>query len=52
MRVINTRSPYFIEVDEAGQAAAQLRLWVWNKNETQPTEPTYIIEKKIPSKVV
>ena len=49
MKVINTRSPYFIEVEEAGQAAAQLRLWVWNKNETQPATPTYIIEKKIPS---
>jgi hypothetical protein len=49
MKVINTRSPYFIEVDEAGQAAAQLRLWVWNKNETQPATATYTIEKKIPS---
>jgi len=49
MKVINTRSPYFIEVDEAGQAAAQLRLWVWNKNEIQPTLPTYTIEKKIVS---
>ena len=49
MKVINARSPYFVEVDEVDQVAAQLRLFIWNKGETEPTTPTYTIEKKIPS---
>jgi hypothetical protein len=48
MKVINARSPYFIEVDENDQVAAQLRLFIWNKGETEPATPTYI-EKKIVS---
>lgn len=49
MKLINARTPYFIEVEEADQVAAQVKLWIWNKGETEPTEPTYTIEKKIPS---
>ena len=49
MKVINARTPYFIEVDEPTQVAAQLRLFIWNKGETEPATPTYTIEKKIVS---
>jgi hypothetical protein len=49
MRVINARSPYFIEVDEEGQAGALLKLWVWHKYETQPATATYTLQKNIAS---
>ena len=49
MRVINARSPYFIEVNEEGQAGALLKIWVWNKGEAQPDTPTYTIQKNIAS---
>jgi hypothetical protein len=49
MIVINARSPYFIEVDEDDQVAAQIKLFIWNKGETEPATPTYTIEKNIAS---
>jgi hypothetical protein len=49
MIVINARSPYFIQVDETDQVAAQIKLFIWNKGETEPTTPTYTIEKNIAS---
>ena len=49
MKVINARSPYFVEVEEENQVAAQLRLFIWNKGETEPATPTYTIEKNIAS---
>jgi hypothetical protein len=49
MKILNVRSPYFLQIREDDQVAAQVRLWVWHKNETQPVQPTYTLEKKIPS---
>jgi hypothetical protein len=49
MIVINARSPYFIQVDETDQVAAQIKLFIWNKGETEPATPTYTIEKNIAS---
>jgi hypothetical protein len=49
MIVINASSPYFIQVDETDQVAAQIKLFIWNKGETEPTTPTYTIEKNIAS---
>jgi hypothetical protein len=49
MRVINARSPYFIEVDEEGQSGALLKLWVWHKYEEQPATATYTLQKNIAS---
>lgn len=49
MTLIYTRSPYFISVNEAGQTGARIKLYIWNKGTTEPTTPTYIISKNIPS---
>lgn len=49
MKILNVRSPYFIEVDQTDQVAAQVKLWIWHKGETEPTEPTYTLEKNIVS---
>jgi hypothetical protein len=49
MKILNVRSPYFIEVEEGDQVAAQLKIWIWHKGETEPTEATYTLEKNIVS---
>ena len=49
MTLIYTRSPYFISVNETGQTGAKVKLYIWNKGTTEPTTPTYIISKNIPS---
>jgi len=49
MTLIYTRSPYFISVNETGQTGARIKLYIWNKYTTEPTTPTYIISKNIPS---
>ena len=49
MTLIYTRSPYFISVNETGQTGAKVKLYIWNKYTTEPTTPTYIISKNIPS---
>jgi hypothetical protein len=49
MKLIFTRSPYFISVNEAGQTGAKIKLYIWNKGTTEPTTPTYILSKNIPS---
>ena len=48
MKILNVRSPYFLQVREEDQVAAQVRLYVWHKNESMPDVPTKL-EKKIPS---
>jgi hypothetical protein len=49
MKILNVRSPYFLRVREVTQVAAQIRLYIWHKGETMPAQPTYYLEKKIPS---
>jgi len=49
MKILNVRSPYFLRILESTQVAAQVKLYIWHKGETQPTEPNYTLEKKIPS---
>jgi hypothetical protein len=49
MKILNVRSPYFLQIREEDQVAAQVRLYIWHKNESVPAEPTYRLEKKIPS---
>jgi hypothetical protein len=48
MKILNVRSPYFLQVREETQVAAQIRLYIWHKNESMPAQPIYL-EKKIPS---
>jgi hypothetical protein len=49
MKKIFIRSPYWIEIDEAGQVSAKLEIFLWNKGTTEPTIPTYTLTKNIAS---
>jgi hypothetical protein len=49
MKKIFIRSPYFIEVDESGQANAKIEVFLWNKGTTEPTTPNYTLSKNVPS---
>ena len=49
MKLIFTRSPYFISVNETGQTGAKIKLYIWNEGTAVPTTPTYILSKNIPS---
>lgn len=51
MKKIFVRSPYFIEVNEAGQIGSKVELFIWNKGTTEPATATYTLSKKIPSEV-
>lgn len=43
MKVVKSRSPYFITVDEVGQEGSRLELFIWHKGETEPTIPNYAL---------
>jgi hypothetical protein len=49
MKKIFIRSPYFIEVDELNQTSAKIELYIWNKESTKPSTPTYTLSKNIAS---
>lgn len=49
MKLIFVRSPYFIEIDEAGQVGSKVELFIWYKENTEPVTPTYTLSKSIPS---
>lgn len=46
MKKIFIRSPYFIQVNEANQLGSKVELYLYNKGETVPILPTYILSKK------
>ena len=49
MIVINTRSPYFITINETGQKGSKIELFIWNSPGTIPSTPTYTFSKPIAS---
>jgi hypothetical protein len=50
MKKIFVRSPYFIETEvPEDKLKAIVNIYVWNKLDTVPTLPTYILEKFVPS---
>lgn len=49
MKKIFIRSPYFIEIDEAGQTTGKIELYIWNKESTKPSVPNYTLSKNVPS---
>jgi len=49
MKKIFIRSPYFIEVDEAGQLTGKLEIFIWNKGDSVPATPNYTLTKNVPS---
>lgn len=46
---IYIRSPYIIEVDQPNTIGSKVELFIWNNGTTPPTNPTYTLEKLIPS---
>lgn len=49
MKLISTRSPFFIEVNETGQAESKIELFIWEQGYTEPTTPTYTLSKQAAS---
>jgi hypothetical protein len=49
MIVINTRSPYFITINETGQKGSRIELFIWNAPGTIPANPNYTFSKPIAS---
>lgn len=49
MKKIFVRSPYFIEVNEAGQVGSKIELRFKKSGGSYPTNPNYVLSKKIPS---
>jgi hypothetical protein len=47
MNVINSRSPFTITIDEVGQTETQIKVYVWNYPNTQPTIPTRVMQKSV-----
>jgi hypothetical protein len=49
MKKIFVRSPYFITIDEVDQTSGKIELYIWNKDQTKPSSPTYTLAKNVPS---
>jgi hypothetical protein len=49
MKKIFIRSPYFIQVNEAGQLGSKVELYLYNKGDSVPILPTYVLSKKVPT---
>ena len=46
MNIFNCRSPFIISVDgDSAQVATKIELFIWRVTDTEPTEPTKVIEK-------
>lgn len=45
--IINARSPFIIEVNEALQTGSKVELFIWNNPNLQPTDPNYTLSKAI-----
>jgi pyrrolidone-carboxylate peptidase len=48
MKVVELRSPFIIEINEAGQNGSKIELFIWNGS-TIPATPTYTLSKNISS---
>jgi hypothetical protein len=49
INVIFARSPYQVIIDEPSQVKTKVELRLWNKGDTKPTDPTYIMSEGIAS---
>lgn len=47
--IIYSRSPYFIEVNEASQLGSKIELFIWNNPNSEPVTATYTFTKSIAS---
>jgi len=46
---IFARSPYIVQIAEAGQDGSKINLFIWNGTGSAPVSPTYILSKLIPA---
>jgi hypothetical protein len=51
MNIVQIRSPFKIVINEGGQLFTQVKLYIWNKGDTEPTTPTYTFSKAVASLV-
>lgn len=49
MKLIQVRTPYYIEVDESGQLATKIELYIYQIGSSVPASPTYTLKKNNPS---
>lgn len=49
INLIFARSPYQVIIDEANQVSTKVEIKLWNKGDTPPTSPTYIMSEGIAS---
>lgn len=49
INLIFARSPYQVIIDEPSQVKTKVELRLWNKGDTKPTDPTYIMSEGIAS---
>jgi hypothetical protein len=49
MKVISARSPYQVVVNQNDQIATKVELYIWNKDVSEPPQPTYTFSEKIAS---
>ena len=49
INLIFARSPFQVIINEANQVRTKVELKLWNKNDTVPTLPTYIMSEGIAS---
>lgn len=49
MANIFARSPYIVEINEAGQTSSKVELFIWNGTGSAPATPTYTLSKNVPS---
>ena len=48
MKVVKTRSPFIITIEEPSQLWTQIKLYIWNKGDVEPTIPIYVLSKPVP----
>lgn len=48
MKVVKVRSPFVIEVIQAGQIGSKIELFIWRNGDPIPTTPTYTLSKPSP----
>ena len=52
MANISARSPFIVEINEAGQIETKVELRIWNGTGSAPAFPTYTLSKLIPAPTV
>ena len=49
---INVRSPRIVDISGTANQATKVELYLWNDPDSIPTNPTYTLEKPIPSSII